>query len=190
MTRLAPLLAIVVTLVLAGCGASGDPSTGQDVGSGSRGSSDYIVPSHDVISSDDSPSAAQHPQGEEDDEESASGAEVENPCRMVPAAQASAILGEGVHSSVGSQGPTCIYVPKGSMPQVTVALEQTSFQSLRSHASRATRVAVGSTAGWCLSYGSTSVAVPVAEGRVLRVTGPCRLAARFAAGALLRIPPS
>jgi hypothetical protein len=67
---------------------------------------------------------------------------------------------------------------------MTVSIEETSLRSLRSHAARATRVAVGSSAGWCLGYGSTSVAVPVAEGSVLRVTGPCPLAARFAARAL------
>jgi len=184
MTRLAVIVAALSALALSACGGSADQPAGSVAGSARQQSSDYIVPSHDRISNEDSPSAAQHPEGEENDEVSASGAEPENPCRMVPAAEASAILGEGVQTSVGSQGPTCIYIPNGSKPQMTVSVEETSLSSLRSHAARATRVAVGSSAGWCLGYGSTSVAVPVAEGSVLRITGPCPLAARFAARAL------
>ena len=71
---------------------------------------------------------------------------------------------------------------------MTVSVEQTSFQSLRSHAAEATRVAMGNTAGWCLDYGSTSVAVQLSKGRVLRVTGPCSVAARFAIRALGSVP--
>jgi len=184
MTRLAVILAALSALALSACGGSADQPAGSVAGSAGQESSDYIVPSHDRISDDDSPSAAQYPSGEENDEVSASGAEPEDPCRLVPVAQASAILGEGVQTSVGSQGPTCIYTPKGSTPQMTVSIEETSLSSLRSHAARATRVAVGSSAGWCLGYGSSSVAVSVAGGSVLRVTGPCPLAARFAARAL------
>jgi hypothetical protein len=187
MTRLALILALAAALGLAACGSSGD-RTGSATDSSSQDASEYIVPSHDTISNDDSPSAAVTPAGEEDDEVSPTGAGEENPCDLVPKNQATTILGEGVQTSVGSQGPTCIYAPKGSGPEVTVALEQTSFQSLRNHASRATKMAVGSTSGLCLNYGATSVAVQISEGRVLRVTGPCSLAARFAGRALGRVP--
>lgn len=190
MTRIALILAAVSALALSACGGSDNQASDSATGSASQRSSDYIVPSRDTISDDDSPSAAQYPAGEENDEVSATGAEVENPCRLVPVAEASTILGEGVRTSVGLQGPTCIYIPKGAQPQMTVSIEETSLQSLRSHAARATRVAVGGSAGWCLGYGSTSVAVPVAEGSVLRVTGPCPMAARFAARALGRASPS
>jgi hypothetical protein len=190
MTRLALILAIVSALAIGACGGADDRATDQGAESASQGSSDYIVPSSDLISSDDSPSVAQHPGDEENDEESETGADPVEPCRLVSHNQASTILGEGVRTSVGPQGPTCIYIPKGSKPQMTVAIEQISFQGLRSRASRATRVTVGSRAGWCLGYGSTSVAVPLSEGTVLRVTGPCSLAARFAARALDRVPPA
>ncbi len=156
----------------------------------SQGSSDYIVPSSDPISNEDSPSVAQHPKGEENDEVSETGASEEDPCRLVSLDQASTILGGGVRASVGSQGPTCIYVPKGPAPQMTVAIEQTSLQALRSHASRATRVSVGSRAGWCLRYGSTGVVASLPDGNVLHVTGPCALASRFATQALERITAS
>jgi len=190
MTRVGLILAALCALVLSACGGSADHPSDSATGSASPRSSDYIVPSHDKISTDDSPSAAQRPAGEENDEVNATGAEVENPCRLVSADEASTILGAGVRTSVGSQGPTCIYIPKGSKPQMTVSLEQTSLRGLRIRAAEATRVAVGGSAGWCLDYGSTSVAVPAAEGTVLRVTGPCPLAARFAARALGSISPS
>jgi hypothetical protein len=73
-------------------------------------------------------------------------------------------------------------------PEVTVAIEQTSFKQLRNAASGATQMAVGGESGVCLNYGSTSVAVHLSEDRVLRVTGPCSLAARFAARALAGVP--
>ena len=49
---------------------------------------------------------------------------------------------------------------------------------------------VGSGTGWCLDYGSTSVATPLSDGRVLQVTGPCALAGRFAAKALEELSSS
>jgi hypothetical protein len=118
------------------------------------------------------------------DEVSATGAGEEDPCRLVSRTQASTILDEGVRTSFGVQGPTCIYDPTGSKPEMTVAIEQTSLQGLRSHASKATRVTFGSRAGWCLRYGSTGVVVPLPDGNVLHVTGPCDLASRFAAQAM------
>ena len=191
MTRIALILAVVASLGLAACGGSGDQAAGPAAESASQGSSDYIVPSSDTISNDDSPSVAQHPSGEENDEVSETGADEEDPCHLVSTDQARTILGEGVRTSVGSQGPTCIYAPTGSpKPLVTVAIEQTSLEGLSQRAARATRVTVGSRPGWCLNYGSTSVAVQLAEGRVLRVTGPCSVAARFAARALDGAPPS
>jgi hypothetical protein len=120
MTRLALILAVAAALGLAACGGAGD-QTGSGAGSASQGSSEYIVPSNDKISNNDSPSAAQMPAGEENDEVSATGAKVENPCRLVSGGEASTILGGTVRTSVGSQGPTCIYAPTDSKPQVTVA---------------------------------------------------------------------
>jgi hypothetical protein len=188
MTRLALILAVIATMALAACGGSGDQASGPAAKSTSQGSSNYIVASNDTISNDDSPSVGQYPEGQDNDEVSPTGADVEEPCRLISKAQASAILGEGVQTSVGAQGPTCIYTPNGAKPQMTVAIEQTSLQDLREHATKATGLAVGSAAGWCLDYGSTSVAVELEEGRVLRVTGPCSVAARFAARALPSVP--
>ena len=51
-------------------------------------------------------------------------------------------------------------------------------------------VTFGSRAGWCLRYGSTGVVASLPEGNVLHVTGPCALAARFAARALGQLSSS
>ena len=74
MTRLAVIVAALSALALSACGGSADQPAGSVAGSAGQESSDYIVPSHDRISDDDSPSAAQYPSGEENDEVSASGA--------------------------------------------------------------------------------------------------------------------
>jgi hypothetical protein len=188
MTRIALILAVVSALALSACGGSSNQASDQASESASAGSSQYIVPSSDTISSDNSPSVARYPKEADNDEVSPTGAGKVEPCRLVSRGDAATILGGQVQTSVGAQGPTCIYTPRGTKPEMTVAIEQTSFQSLRSHASRATRLAVGKAAGWCLDYGSTSVAVELEDGRVLRVTGPCSVAARFAARALVSVP--
>ena len=188
-------LATIAALALAACGGSGtssnsSPKDGSSASSsspkdGSSASSSYIVPSKDKISTTKStPSVAQQPPGQVNDEVNGTGAGPVNPCRLVSRGEAAAILGENVSVTVGQQGPTCIYATQGSKQMVTLVVEQASFTYLRHHAREATPVQVGSRAGWCLRYGSTSVAVPLSSGSVLNVTGPCGVAARFAALAL------
>ena len=178
---------------------------GLGLGGGVHGESSYIVPSSDPISSSErsgavipewpgpnsnSGSPAQHGAGAKNDEVSATGAAPEDPCRLVTRGEAAAILGEPVQTEVGMQGPTCIYQPSGSQPQMTVVVERTDLAGLRRRASQATPIGVGGESGWCLRYGSPSVAVPLADGALLHVTGPCGLAGRFAASALARVSPA
>jgi hypothetical protein len=177
---LALILAAAVALLLAACGSS-DPTAGAQGSQASTDSSDYIVPSSNPISSGNEPSVARYPNGRDNDELSETGADPVNPCRLVSRSEATAILGGDVRTSVGPQGPTCIYAPERSAPQITLVIEQTSFSRLRRRASRATRMWVGSRSGWCLRFSSPSVAVPLAGGSVLNVNGPCGVAARFAA---------
>jgi hypothetical protein len=171
------LILAAAALVLAACGGSGQPT---DSGSQPETRSAYIVPSSNPISSEDAPSVARYPTGRDNDETSKTGADLD-PCDLVSSKQAAAILGSSVHSSLGLQGPTCIYETGGSGPQITVVIEQTSLAGLRREASEATRLQVGNRSGWCIDHGSTSVAVPLEKGGVLRVNGPCALASRFAA---------
>jgi hypothetical protein len=128
--------------------------------------------------------------GQENDEVSKTGAAPENPCRLVSRSEATGILGEIVRVTVGQQGPTCIYAAEGSKRQVTLAVERLDLAGLRHQARSAPRIRVGSKSGWCLHYDSTSVAVPLTDGRVLDVTGSCAVAAHFAARALNSVSTS
>jgi hypothetical protein len=155
----------------------------------SRAWQGHVVRSPDPISTtSQKPSAARYPSGPDNDEISETGADPVKPCGLVPRTRAAAILGGAVEVSQEPRGPTCVYAMRGSERQVTLVVEHTRLASLRRHARRAFRVQPVGHAGWCLRYESTSVAVPLAGGRVLSVTGPCVTAARFAAQALPRIP--
>jgi len=175
-------LLIVAAMLLAACGESGSAASGE------TSSSDHIVKSSDRISEASStPSEARFPEGEENDEVSPTGAGPVRPCSFVRGDEASAILGAPVQVTTGKQGPTCIYETPGSKRMMTLVVERISLPSLRNQASAATRVTVAGRAGWCLRYQSTSLVVPLTEGNVLNVTGPCDAATRFAARAIPRI---
>lgn len=195
-------LSVLAALALAACGGSESPPTassnaersqaqatgpGRSTQGASRRSGEYIVPSRDRISTGDRPSVARDPSDQENDEVSESGAGPARPCHLVSRSEAADILGGEVRVSVGLQGPTCIYAARDSKRQVTLVVERIDFDSLRHQAGSAPRIRVGRRSGWCLHYGSTSVAVPLADGRVLDVTGPCPIAARFAARGLARM---
>jgi hypothetical protein len=177
------VLAAAVTMVLVACGESESPATGETA------STEYIVKSSDRISTTTSaPSEANVPENEENDEVSPTGAGPVKPCSLVPRNEASAILGTPVEVTTGAQGPTCIYETPGSKRVMTLVVERgISLPSLRNHASAATRVTVAGRVGWCLRYELTSLVVPLEEGNVLNVTGPCGAATRFAARAIPRI---
>jgi Protein of unknown function (DUF3558) len=179
---IALVLAALVTMLLAACGESESPTAAETA------STKYIVKSSNRISATTSaPSEASFPEGEENDEVSPTGAGPVRPCSFVRRDEASAILGAPVRVTTGEQGPTCIYEISGSKRVMTLVVERINLQSLRNQASAATRVAVAGRAGWCLRYQSTSLVVPLAEGNVLNVTGPCEAATHFAARAIPRI---
>ena len=170
-------------------------------GSGSDSDSAYIVPSHDPISSENRPSVPQPtwpgpnsesatPPGAAAGSETGTAAAEANPCGLVSQAEAATILGGSVRTSLGRQGPTCIYAPEGPGPQMTLVVERTSLPGLKRNAAEATPMRVGGTSGWCLRYGSTSVVASLPDGSVLHVTGPCALAARFATQALGQLSSS
>jgi hypothetical protein len=183
-----PAVAIILCAALAlgtsACGAATERA-GEGAPRPVRAADDYIVPASNTISSSDDPAGvARFPNGRDNDETSETGADEPDPCSFVPLAAAKGILGEPVHSSVGDRGPTCIYAPANAANMVTLVVERTSLAALRREASGARAVEVGSRSGWCLRYGSGAVVVPLSDGTVLHVTGPCPLAARFAARAL------
>ncbi|MGH2975979.1 MAG: DUF3558 family protein [Solirubrobacterales bacterium] len=179
---LATVLAAVAATVLAACGGSESSST-----AGASPESEIVASSDRISTTTRAATPARFPSGKDNDEISPTGAAPKKPCNLVSKAKASAILGTAVQVTTGPQGPTCIYERLGSTEVMTLAVERTSLPSLRNRAKTANRVTVAGRDAWCLHYGSTSVAVPLAEGNVLRVTGPCETAMRFAAGALSSI---
>jgi hypothetical protein len=198
-------LATIVAAALAGCGSASSPTGSSDaehrglevaavrsplleVGDESRVSHGYIVKSSDPIYSKRAPNVVSYPTGRDNDEISETGAAPVRPCGLVSRSNAAAILGGAVLVSQEPQGPTCVFALRGSKRQVTLVIENTRLASLRGHARKASRVRVAGHLGWCLRYESTSVAVPLGDGRVLHVTGPCATAARFAARALPHVP--
>jgi hypothetical protein len=112
---------------------------------------------------------------------------VAEPCRLVSESEAASILEENVSVSEGLQGPSCIYASSDSAQQVAVVVENGPLSDLRHRPDRASRVEVDGRTGWCLRHGSSSVQVPLGDGRVLDVSGPCAAATRFAALALDRV---
>ncbi len=109
------------------------------------------------------------------------------PCRLVSRSEAASILEETVSVSEGLQGPSCIYASRDSTQQVAIVVESAPLSTLRKRPDRSSRVEVAGRSGWCLRHGSSSVEVPLSDGRVLDVSGPCAAAARFAALALDRV---
>lgn len=176
------ILAAAATTMLVACGRSGSSSA-----DGTAPESGIVASSDQISTTENAPAEARYPSGMDNDEISPTGAAPVKPCTLVSKDEASAILGTAVQVTTGPQGPTCIYEMPGSTQVMTLVVEHISLQGLRNQAKTANRVTVAGRAGWCLRYGSTSVAVPLAEGNVLAVTGPCADAARFAARALPRI---
>ncbi len=191
--RYARVLALVALAVaaLAGCGAASSSSDVQSplANSGAKASHGYIVKSSDTIYSEKPPRTLSYPTGRDNDEVSATGAEPIMPCDLVSRSKAVAILGGPVEIRLEPLGPTCVYALQGSTEQVTMVVEDNHVAGLRSHARNASSVQVAGKTGWCLHYGATSIVVPVADGVVLHVTGPCAVASRFATQALPQVHP-
>jgi hypothetical protein len=184
MTRLTITVTVLAALAFSACGSSNSDGDAR------------IVPAKDPVSDTNRP-AVPKPTWPGPNTSSATApdetgnAEAEaDPCLLVSRGAAAEILGASVETTLGAQGPTCIYEPTDSKPQMTLVLEQSNLAGLRHEAAEAKRIQVGAMTGWCLDYGSTSVAAPLPDGRVLHVTGPCGLAARFAAHALGQLSTS
>jgi hypothetical protein len=120
--------------------------------------------------------------------EPSSAEEPAQPCRLVSRSEAVVILEGSVSVSEGLQGSSCIYASHDSTQQVAVTVANAPRSDLRSRPDKVSRIQVGDRTGWCLHYGSSSLEVPLSDGRVLDVSGPCAAAARFAALAIARVP--
>ncbi len=112
----------------------------------------------------------------------------QNPCALVPRAEAQAIVGRPIDAPVEAPlGPTCIYRSPGAKTLITLAVESVDFPKIRSQIRNRTRIEVGGRTAYCGDYGQSTMFVPLPGGRVLSITAPCAVGARLAAKALPRL---
>lgn len=171
-------------------------SRDDSAGAESRGSQGYVVRASNPIGIENGTPSVPKPSWPLPESSTPAGSSAEPggtagpaPCHLVSRGEAASILEETVSVSEGLQGPSCIYASHDSARQVAVVVENASPSHLRNRPDKASRIEVGGRTGWCLRYGSSSVEVPLSDGRVLGVSGPCPAAARFAALALDRVEP-
>lgn len=111
-----------------------------------------------------------------------------NPCRLVSAAEAQAIVGAPIAGQLEAPlGPTCVYRLSGSSRQITLAIESLGFHQVTHEMTRPRPITVGHRRAYCGRLGTSMLFVPLRPGRVLNVTAPCSTAQRFAALALSRL---
>jgi hypothetical protein len=106
------------------------------------------------------------------------------PCNLVTSRQAAAIVGPISQQVEAPQGPTCIYRSRDGSRFITIAVQTMDFPKLRRQIQQPQKVPVSSRTGYCGSYGQPMLFVPLTEGRVLSIGGPCAVARKFALKAL------
>jgi hypothetical protein len=110
------------------------------------------------------------------------------PCNLVTKAQASDIVGKPIKDPLEApQGPTCIYQPASGKTFITVAVQAVEFGKLKRHLGQPTRFTVAKRTAYCGQYGKAVLYVPLSKGRVLSITGPCKVAKQFASAAVRRL---
>jgi hypothetical protein len=112
------------------------------------------------------------------------------PCTLVTKRQARALIGVPIQEPLqAAQGPTCIYRSVTGDRFVTLAVQDTSLGRLRAQLHGSRRVDVAHRTGYCGTLGRPLLHVAVTPRRVLTVSAPCRLAARFAVRAVSSLRP-
>jgi hypothetical protein len=191
-SRRVGLLAVGAVLA-AGCGGASSsrspgPATVPPVAA-ERGTRGQVDARPDLVTPRHTASRARFPAaGAAHDEVNASGAATPNPCRLVTRSEASAIVGGPIAGlRTAPQGPTCIYMPRRAKTLITLAVEPMSLSAAKHRGTKLTRLALRGHKAICLKDGSLVTLVPLGGGKLLNVTGPCPIGARFASRALARL---
>jgi hypothetical protein len=112
-----------------------------------------------------------------------------HPCQLVTKAEASSILRTAVlEPHEAPLGPTCILEAKSGAVLATVALENISFDQLRSRVSGLVTAPEAGRSTYCGTLGQPTLWAPLAAGNVLVITAPCPQAQALASAALARLP--
>ena len=110
------------------------------------------------------------------------------PCNLVTQSQAGRIVGARMREPLEApQGPTCIYRSEAGESFITIAVQTVEFGKLRPQLRQPQRVELSGRTAYCGQYGQPMLYLPLSQGRVLTIAGPCRVARQFAAAALRQL---
>jgi len=117
--------------------------------------------------------------------------EAEHPCKLVTAAEASALFGAQVADPIEAPlGPSCIFRSREREDFVSIALQQMEEKHLEPLIRDRDKLDVDRLTGYCGPGEGSNLLVPLSSGRVLTIeggAGGCELAKAFAFQALGRI---
>ncbi len=113
----------------------------------------------------------------------------QNPCTLVTAAEAQAIVHAPVlRQTEASQGPTCLLELKGGPRSITLAVQAVNVsREIAQMEKKPTQLSIGGHKAYCGTLGSQLLFVELGGGRVLQVAAPCGTAQALATKALPRI---
>jgi hypothetical protein len=116
------------------------------------------------------------------------GPSAKRPCSLVSKAQARTIIGAPIAEPLQAPlGPTCVYQARSGKPYITLAVQSLDFATLLRQLRNTRRVSVGRRTAYCATYGRPMLYLRLTAARVLSVSGPCDIAARFAAKSASRL---
>lgn len=190
---LALLIALGVTL-----GACGSEERAPDAAPGTPDNPLVATqPGETTTASSGAPEAAKVPRGEPSgaaanpnfkallERQKAKPQERFTPCNLVTQREAERIVGEEMRAPFEApQGPTCIYQPQSGTELIAVAVQQTSFGSIRRRMDDLRRTDVAGKKAYCGTDGQPMLYLPLDGGRLLSVSATCEIARSFATKAL------
>jgi hypothetical protein len=110
------------------------------------------------------------------------------PCNLVTRSEARAIVGAPLLVPVEApQGPTCIYRDKADNYFITIGVERSSLESIRTRLRHRRRLKIAGRTAYCGTYGHETLYVVLSRGRVLSISAPCDTAKRLALKAVPRL---
>jgi hypothetical protein len=113
-----------------------------------------------------------------------------NPCTLVTRSEARTILHRPIVGvTQAPQGPTCIYKARQAKSVVTMAIQVAPFDPKKHPARNVTRATLRGHKAYCVKDHGLAMMVPLAAGRLLRVSAPCPIASGFASKALAKLYP-
>jgi hypothetical protein len=166
--------------------ASSIAATGSAAGGSSSGAShtaDRVTRGHHVERAQSTPAAGTGDQG------NAGGVRPINPCQLVTASEARSITAGGVTGITEAPlGPTCIYhSAKAKSPNITMTVEVMKLAQVTQKLNAKAQFTIKSHPAYCGKLGTAMLFVPLTNGQVLNVVGPCSVARQFASVALGRL---